>query len=95
MQPSTVCINKQLDPLCSQQTYHRPNQPQKAFSMTSSVVICISIVVFNVPHEVILETIFPASHLSGANISLCLPNQSLGCYEEHKYNYNQVTTHET
>ena len=32
MRPSIVGAIKQLDPRCSTQTYHRPNQPHKAFT---------------------------------------------------------------
>ena len=31
MRSYVVCNSKQLDPLCSMQTYHSPNQPHKAF----------------------------------------------------------------
>jgi len=32
MQPSIACTSEHLDPWSSQQTYHRPNQPHKAFT---------------------------------------------------------------
>jgi len=32
MRPSIAHANRQLDPVCSQQTYHRPNQPHYTFT---------------------------------------------------------------
>jgi len=59
-------------------------------------MVWYGVVVFNISVDtlwVIFETIFLANHLSGAKTSL--HNQSVGCYQQNKYNYNEVTTQKT
>ena len=39
MWPSIARANGQLDPWCSQQTHHRPNQPHQAFTLQPQLIL--------------------------------------------------------